>query len=168
MRITGFVMIICMLASCGMSGRAKVAGMLNDTTTGLTQARKVNGHAFTLSYLPSVQQVEGELPEWCFKLNIQLPEGSKQDGEGLQSSFGIDTLFHLITGKDTSAPLHAMRIANGNLRGIEYMIIFEKPLNPEDASAKFCFRDWLFTHQFLEFPLQTPAIVKIDSLSSRI
>lgn len=168
MRIAGIIMIICMLAGCGMSDRAKATDMMSDTTTGLVQYRKVNGHDFRLSYLPPAQQVEGDLPEWCFRLNVQLPEGALPAKEGLQSSFGIDTLFHLVSGKDTLSPLHAMRVANGNLGGVEYMIIFDKPANPQASNTRLCFSDWLFTHQFLEFPIQVPAIIKIDSLSSRI
>lgn len=169
MRITGIVIMTLFIAGCGVNNHAKVVAMMGDTTNGIIQMRTINGHKFRLSYLPAEQPVEGDFPEWCFKLNIHLPEGEtgRQD-EGNQASYGVDTLFHLVSGKDTLLPLHAMRVANGNMKGIEYMIIFNRPDVLHGRQTTFCFSDWLFTHQYLAFPLQVPAIVKIDSLSSRI
>lgn len=168
MKITSVVVTILLFAGCGMNKREKVVEMLANPANMLMQSREVNRHKFLLSYLPAGVRTAGDMPEWCFKLNIRLPEGVIGQQEGTQASFGVDTLFYLVSGKDTLLPLHAMRIANGNMKGIEYMIVFSRPADPEGSNTRFCFSDWLFTHQYLEFPLRIPAIIKIDSLSSRI
>ncbi|MRG44750.1 hypothetical protein GFS24_06475 [Chitinophaga sp. SYP-B3965] len=161
-----YILVIMMaaLAACSGGRQERMKALMADSVNGLFQVREINGHRFRLTYLPEEKQ-QGE---WCFKLNVELsPEMKASKGESRQGSYGVDTLFSLVSGRDTILPVHAMRVANGNMNGVEYMIIFEKkPWQVENA--KFCFSDWLFTHRFLEFPIQLPAINKIDSISSRI
>lgn len=155
-------MLMFMAVACNNAG--KVERLMKDSTKELIQSKEVNGHHFKLTYLPPVK-TEGE---WCFRLNVKLPEALKGAGEGQQASYGVDTLFSMVLGRDTLLPVHAMRIANGNITGVEYMIIFEKPENAPVGQSAFYFNDWLFTHQMMKFPLQITAINSIDSLSSRI
>ena len=153
------------LVACSGGKQGRMKTLMADSANGLYQVREVNGHQFRLTYLPEKGKDQGE---WCFKLNVELsPEMKAAKGESQQASFGVDTLFTLISGMDTIIPIHAMRVANGNMNGVEYMVIFEKKAWQAE-NVKFCFSDWLFTHQFLEFPIQMPAINKIDSISSRI
>jgi hypothetical protein len=159
------VLMIAVLAACSGSRQDRMKTMMADSLNGLYQVKEINGHQFRLTYLPEKKKEQGE---WCFKLNVVLsPEAKASKGESQQASYGLDTLFSLVSGVDTLLPAHTMRIANGNLNGIEYMIVFEKK-KWQVENMKFCFSDWLFTNRFLEFPVQLPAINKIDSISSRI
>jgi len=161
-----YILVMIMVALMACSGnRGRMKTLMADSTNGLYQVKEVNGHQFRLTYLPEKEKGQGE---WCFKLNVELsPETKASKGESQQASYGLDTLFSLVAGADTLLPAHTMRIANGNLNGIEYMIVFEKK-KWQVENMKFCFSDWLFTNRFLEFPVQLPAINKIDSISSRI
>ncbi|WP_343307730.1 hypothetical protein AAHN97_11375 [Chitinophaga niabensis] len=159
------VMIIGALIACSGSRQDRMKTLMGDSLNGLYQVKEINGHQFRLTYLPEKEKGQ---EEWCFKLNVEVsPETKASKGESQQASYGLDTLFALVAGADTLLPAHTMRIANGNLKGIEYMIIFEKK-KWQVENVKFCFSDWLFTHRFIEFPVQLPAINKIDSISSRI
>ena len=163
--------LICMMAAtawmwygCGAAER-RLGKALTDPANGAVQEKEVNGYRFRLSYLPEPGQQE----ERCFRLNVQLPPDMthNRESESLQASFGVDTLFKMIAGADTLAPLQVMRIANGNIGGLEYMLIFSRK-GPLKDSAAIGFSDRLFSNNYLEFPVRFSVLDKIDSLSSRI
>lgn len=152
------------LYGCAGVQKRRLAEAMTDPANGTVQVKEINGYRFRLNYLPEPGQEE----EWCFQLKVQLPPDMLQGkGESLQASFGVDTLFTLIAGRDTLPPAHVMRIANGNIGGLEYMLIFPRKKFSMDNAA-IGFSDRLFSNQYFEFPIRFSAIDKIDSLSQRI
>jgi hypothetical protein len=61
-----------------------------------------------------------------------------------------------------------VRVANGDINGVEYMLLFDRPDVYSQVNCHLLFRDWLFTHRLMTFPLQGSAITHIDSLSQKI
>jgi hypothetical protein len=78
----------------------------------------------------------------------QLPSGADS-----RFNYGVDSLFYMINGKDTLPALDAVRMANGNLGGIQYMLVFDKPAKT-DTLRRIVFRDWLFTSHIISFPFK--------------
>jgi hypothetical protein len=78
----------------------------------------------------------------------QLPSGSDS-----RFNYGVDSLFYMINGKDTLPALDAVRMANGNIDGIQYMLVFDKPAKA-DTLRRIVFRDWLFTSHIISFPFK--------------
>lgn len=116
-----------------------------------------------MTYIPQGLQQE----EWSFTFTIHEPDSLQRKKETKEMSFGLDTLFHLVHGTDTLPALHAMRIANGNIGGMQYLVAFPQVSDP-GSDIRLVFSDWLFTGRFLEFPLSVPSIKKLDSLSARL
>lgn len=118
-----------------------------------------------LRYLPAaVKDTSG----WNLILNIE--HLSKLPQEVLNEprfSYGVDSLFEIITPDGTLVPHIAIRVANGQVSGAEYMITFDRSVLKQ-ASAEFRFKDWLFTRRDLFFPLNIASIHQLDSIYTRI
>lgn len=162
-----WMIMIVSVALYGCTGlqQRRVSEAMTNPANGLVQVKEVNGYRFGLNYLPQPEQQE----EWCFRLKVQVPPDVTlgNAGESQAASFGVDTLFRLIADGDTLSPVHAMRIPNGNIGGLEYMLIFPRKKFSKD-NAIIGFSDRLFSNNYLEFPIRFSAIDKIDSLSTRI
>ncbi|MET6997051.1 hypothetical protein [Chitinophaga defluvii] len=132
------------------------------------QEKDIRDTRIRLTYVPPCKQegavMEPDTTEVVFKLNVfsaQLKE--TKDKKTIQAlSYGIDSLFVLTSGQDSLPPLLAQRIANGNLRGAEYLLVFDRTALRQRQEAVLVFRDWLFTSVRMEFPIN---IAKIDSIS---
>jgi hypothetical protein len=158
-------MLLWGMAGC-KSGWKSDAVKIN--TDPRVQEKEIRGTKLMLTYMPPCMQPNGtsenDATEVVFKLNIfsdQLKEVKTREA-GQLLSYGIDTLFMLTSGQDSVAPLLAQRIANGNLRGAEYLLIFERTALQHDKQVTLIFKDWLFTNVRMEFPVD---IFKIDSIS---
>lgn len=154
------LMMLFLLTACRHTSKQEVMKGIMDN--GLLQYKEQNGFKFRLQYMPPGKGTESSLLR--FRLNITGEEPIQHTDAGV-FSFGLDTLFHFVNVKDTSAPIDVMRIANGNIGGLEYMLIFERPQGYSAFNCNVVFNDWLFTHQVLTFPIDGAAIKHIDSLS---
>jgi hypothetical protein len=173
LNLTGLVLLS--ISAC-RSGGTGLKALMSDPASGLHQEKRVGNTVVTFTYLPECwERVNGRrenegAPEMCFKINV-LSTGNgagmrKNEAQG--ASYGLDSVFQLVLNHDTLAPLHAQRIANGNMKGIEYLVIFERrPLSSVQAAA-FIYKDWLFTSTRLVFPLQKNYLQKSDSISCRL
>lgn len=173
LNLTGLVLLL--ISACHQSG-TDLKAILNDPASGLHQEKRVGNTVVTFTYLPECwERVNGrkgneDSPEMCFKINVFSPENGagirKKEAQG--ASYGLDSVFQLVLNHDTLAPLQAQRIVNGNMKGIEYLVIFERrPLSSVQAAA-FIYKDWLFTSTRLVFPLQKNYLQKSDSISCRL
>ncbi|MCK7556254.1 hypothetical protein MKQ70_15010 [Chitinophaga sedimenti] len=123
-----------------------------------------------LAYLPACWEAnldkgEPDRTELSFRLRV-FP--TKQTGTGINdnaASFGTDSLFRLVVGGDSLMPRYTERIANGNISGVEYLVVFDRSALKQATSAVVVFHDWLFTHSQVEFPYITENIQKTDELS---
>lgn len=160
---------VLMLAACN-TRRDQLAKVIRDTGNQLFQQQTINGLEFRLMYLPESKKLNGsESGELAFKLNVVNPDKKVKLGQGSdQASYGIDTLFELTYPGRAAVPIHAMRIANGNMNGVEYLVIFDKQDMPATGDCEFVFKDWLFTHQLIHFSVKPEAVKAADSLSVRI
>lgn len=126
--------------------------------------REVNGYHMRLQYMPA--QVAADTDRMYFRLNI--------NGNQLKApadnrfSYGLDSLFQIVQALDTLHPVDVTRIANGNIHGIEYLLLFDKPAFYPGISYRIVFKDWLFTNQLISFPFVGSKIPHIDSLSLKI
>ncbi|MGF6848140.1 hypothetical protein QFZ51_003375 [Chitinophaga sp. W3I9] len=170
-----FGIALLLLSACDQPG-AGLKAIMNDPASGLHQEKRVGNTVVSFTYLPACwERVNGRsanegATEMCFKVNVFSPGNSagmrKKDAQG--ASYGLDSVFQLVLNHDTLAPLQAQRIANGNMKGIEYLVIFERrPLSSVQAAA-FIYKDWLFTSTRLVFPLQKNYLQKSDSISCRL
>lgn len=162
----------CLLLLACNNNREQVKNLMQDAQSRLVQDKQIGDTKVRLTYLPlgwekqAGLHEEEDATEMAFRVNVN---GSKQVtvNEKL-ASYGVDTLFQLILNRDTLAPVSAERIANGNLSGITYLVIFERrPMLPVQQ-AMFVFKDWLFTNTRLVFPLERKYILIADSLSHRL
>jgi len=132
--------------------------------SGLSQEKEFNGFALHLQYMPSKDQ---ELLH--FRLNIRSSDGTPLKNTGNDRfSYGLDSLFALINVTDTLPPVDVVRVANGDINGVEYMLLFDRPAVYSQVNCHLLFRDWLFTNRLMTFPIQGSAIAHIDSLSQKI
>lgn len=105
-------------------------------------------------YVHSMEQKEADTSTLYFMFVVkainaqQLPSGTDS-----RFNYGVDSLFYMINGKDTLPALDAVRMANGNLDGIQYMLVFDKPATA-DTLRRIVFRDWLFTSHIISFPFK--------------
>lgn len=162
--ITGyFLLLIC---ACGAS-RKEIMQSVKDSN--LLQEKTVNDYVFKLQYMPS-EPGEGEDTSLVyFRLNVLNSAGVPMKATSDPGySYGLDTLFSLISATDTIDPVDIIRIANGTVNGMEYMLVFDREKVYTRPDCKLLFRDWLFTHQFISFPIKGSAIANIDSLSLKI
>ncbi|MBO9154068.1 hypothetical protein ACFOTA_17750 [Chitinophaga sp. GCM10012297] len=141
----------------------KAAGIMKDPGNKLMQVQEINGYTYRFMYLP-----KGTPREWCFRINVHVPPDPGNNApESNQASYGIDTLFHIVSGADTLLPAKALRIANGNLNGVEYMVCFAQR-KLKDGDAIFEFKDRLFNNRYVSFSVNFSAIQKIDPLSKSL
>lgn len=135
---------------------------MKDPDNALMQERKQDGFIYRLQYLP-VPLEHGDAGKITLRMNI-FPEQTveKLETSAPVFSYGVDTLFSLEGVPGTLLPVHAARVANGNLSGIEYLIIFERTQH-----TKFLFRDVLFTNRLVEFKLNPQAMNTIDDLQAK-
>jgi hypothetical protein len=128
--------------------------------SGLVQEKTVNGFVMRMEYMPSA-----DVNLLHFVLNVKESNGaSMKAADGNKFSYGLDSLFGLINVTDTIRPVDVVRVANGNIGGVQYMLLFDKPNAFSRANLVLYFKDELFTRQIITFPLKGSAINHIDSL----
>lgn len=156
---------VLIFTACGSSKR-EVMQSVKDKN--LLQEKTVNDYVFRLQYMPP-EGMNEDTALLYFRLNITNSQGRLVKGTADQgASYGLDTLFSLVAGTDTLIPVDVNRIANGTLNGAEYMLVFDKEAVRRRPESRLVFRDWLFTHQSIAFPISGSAISQIDSLSLNI
>jgi len=126
--------------------------------TRLVQEKTVNGFKMTMEYMPSA-----DVNLLHFVLNI-TDGTSMKTADGNKFSYGLDSLFGLVDVADTLHPVDVVRVANGNISGVQYMVLFDKPLTLHGTDLTLYFKDELFTQQFITFPVKGSAINHLDSL----
>jgi len=157
-----FMLLVC---ACG-ANKKKVMQSVKDND--LLQEKTVNDYVFRLQYMPPGEISEDTALSY-FRLNISNNAGVPQKGSGdMNFSYGLDTLFAVVNASDTIVPVDINRIANGTIDGTEYMLVFDKQALCSQEQCKLLFKDWLFTHQLISFPISGKAIAHIDSLSLKI
>lgn len=173
LNITGVMLLL--ICACRQAGTG-LKEIMNNPASGLHQEKRVGSTVVSFTYLPECwERVNGRdesagAEEMCFKVNVFSPGNgagmAKKDAQG--ASYGLDSVFQLVLNHDTLAPLQAQRIANGNIKGIEYLVIFERRPLRSVQTAAFIYKDWLFTSTRLVFPLQKNYLQKSDSISCRL
>lgn len=132
----------------------------------LLDEKEAAGWKMYLRYLPSKQQ---DTAEWTLVLRVEHGSGLPQKlVNETRFSYGIDSLFEVITPSDTLAPGMAMRVANGQTNGAEYLLSFDRRALHQQGGVQLRFRDWLFSQRDLYFPLNVVSIHQLDSIYSRI
>lgn len=137
----------------------------------LVQSRNVSGTMVTITYMPACwEQALGRKnedigKEMTFRVNVQLPPGTGLPRNANPNVDRVDTAFQL-TAKDSDRyPVFAQRVANGNTRGVEYLVSFERRNGDTTGEIQFLFKDWIFTHNKLRFSFDTKNIKNIDAIS---
>jgi hypothetical protein len=162
--ITGCIIVL--VYACGASKKDVMQSMKDND---LFQEKTVNDYVFRLQYIPPVRGAGEDTSLVYFRLNVSSNTGVQMKGtSGLSYSYGLDTLFSLVNATDTISAVDITRVANGTVNGVEYMLVFDRAKVYAQPDCKLLFRDWLFTHQFISFPLKGSAIAHIDSLSLKI
>jgi hypothetical protein len=153
--------MLLVLCSCGHS-KKEVMQAIKDND--LVQEKTINGFVLKMQYMPSK-----DINLLHFRLNITDANGSSMKGaDNNKFSYRLDSLFGIVNVTDTIHPVDVMRIANGNIGGVEYMLLFDRPNAYSTINCFLYFQDQLFTQQFITFPLKGSAINHIDSLSQKI
>lgn len=166
--IKHFIAACCVVLvfACG-AGKKDLAQSMKDNE--LVQEKTVNDYVFRLQYMPSERGAGEDTSLVYFRLNVSGGTGAPMKGTSdLSYSYGLDTLFSLVNVTDTISAVDITRVANGTVNGVEYMLVFDRAKVYARPDCKLLFRDWLFTHQFISFPLKGSAIAHIDSLSLKI
>ncbi|MBV8255079.1 MAG: hypothetical protein JO154_20930 [Chitinophaga sp.] len=144
--------------------------------TNLIQTKQIHETTVGMSYLPAgwlrkqTQDAERDFNhQLTFKINIKSVNGAQlqEVSQRQAASYGLDTVFQLISGRDTLAPLVAEREANGNIGGVVYLVTFIRPEQPANEML-LVYKDWLYTSTRLVFPLKKLFIHQADSLSQRL
>jgi hypothetical protein len=149
------------MCSCGHS-KKEIMQAVKDND--LLQEKTVNGFVLKMQYMPSEDK---ELLH--FRLNITESNGGAMKGaDNNKFSYGLDSLFGIVNVTDTLHPVDVVRVANGGIGGVQYLVLFDRPAAYSDVKCFLYFRDQLFTQQFITFPLTGAAINHIDSLSQKI
>jgi hypothetical protein len=162
--ITGLSLFL--VFACGAS-KKEVMQSVKDKN--LLQEKTINDYVFRLQYMPPETAASADTALVYFRLNVTNSSGAPMKGTSdLGFSYGLDTLFSIVNAGDTISPVDISRIANGTVTGAEYMLVFDKQKIYSQQECKLLFRDWLFTQQFIAFPLSGSAIAHIDSLSLKI
>lgn len=156
MRWKHLFLIVCFISACRQPAD-RMAAMLKDPENALLQEEKQDGWIYRLQYLP-VPPETGDASKITLRLNI-IPEqtGTKPETSAPVFNYGIDTLFSI---EGSVLPVHAARVANGNITGIEYLVIFERT-----GGRKLNFHDVLFTGKLVEFRLNPAAMKRMDELN---
>ena len=161
--INRWFLAIAFLMAVGCANRQKEI-MQATKDDGLLQEKTVNGFVLKMQYLSSEDK---ELLH--FVVNIAESNGAPMKGtDDSKFSYGLDSLFGIVNVTDTIHPVDVVRVANGDIGGVQYMVLFDRPAAYSDVNLFLFFRDQLFTQQFIKFPLKGSAINHIDSLSQKI
>lgn len=153
--------LLLIMCACGHSKKEIMQAMKDND---LLQEKTVNGFVLKMQYMPS-----GDINMLHFRLNITETNGSSmKNADNNKFSYGLDSLFGIVNVTDTIHPVDVVRVANGNIGGVEYMLLFDRPAAYSEVKCFLYFRDQLFTQQFITFPLKGSAINHIDSLSQKI
>ncbi|WP_343670550.1 hypothetical protein [Chitinophaga sp.] len=105
-------------------------------------------------YVHSMEGKGADTSTLYFMFVIKAINGQKMpSGSDSRFNYGVDSLFYMVNGKDTLPALDAMRMANGNIDGIQYMLVFDRPATA-DTLRRIVFRDWLFTSHVISFPFK--------------
>ncbi|WP_341836433.1 hypothetical protein WJU16_00845 [Chitinophaga pollutisoli] len=132
----------------------------------LLDEKEASGWRMRLNYLPSNPR---DTTDWSLVLRVEHESGLPQQIiNEPRFSFGIDSLFEVITSMDTLAPYMAIRIANGMTNGAEYMLTFNRQSVLKNGDIQLRFKDWLFSQRELYFPVNMISIHQLDSIYSRI
>lgn len=138
--------------------------MTTIAATGMLQDKEENGIHYRLQYMPPAKK--GEMDLLRFRLTISNSDGSTlKNTSDVAYTYGLDSMFAFVNVTDTTAPVDIVRVANGNIGGLEYMLLFDRPLAYSQVNCRLLFRDYLFNHKYITFPVQGAAINHIDSLS---
>ncbi|SFD83850.1 hypothetical protein SAMN05518672_103445 [Chitinophaga sp. CF118] len=157
--INKWVVVIALLMTVGCADRQKKI-MQATKDEGLLQEKTVNGFVLKMQYMSSEDK---ELLH--FVVNITESNGSPVKGaDNNMFSYGLDSLFGIVNVTDTLHPVDVIRVANGGIGGVQYMVLFDRPAAYSDVNLFLFFRDRLFTQQFITFPLKGSAINRIDYL----
>lgn len=158
--IAGLLLVAC---ACGHSKKEVMQAMKDN---GLVMEKTVNSYKMRLQYMPPEKRNMGML---SFRLNVTSNNGGPmKDIDEKRFSYGLDSLFDMIDVTDTLHPVDVVRIANGNIGGAEYLLMFNRPDPSPGINCMVVFRDWLFTNHLITFPMSGKSIAHIDSLSLKI
>lgn len=158
-------LLLLALCACGTNKKELMRSVKENE---LLLEKTVNDYTFRLQYMPPVQVTEDTSLSY-FRFHVSNNSGvSLKAVDDIHISYGLDTLFTVVNATDTIHPVDINRIANGNIGGAEYMLVFDKQGLHSLRECKLLFKDWLFTHQMISFPLSGKAIVHVDSLSLKI
>jgi hypothetical protein len=131
----------------------------NSKKTLLVREKSVNGFDLQLQYLPSEDK-----EVLRFRLNVRNADGATmKHTDDVRFNYGLDSLFAFVNMADTIHPVDVIRVANGNLNGVEFMLLFSRPDNYSGADGQVIFKDWLFTSQLMAFPVEG-----LDALNQQI
>lgn len=112
------------------------------------QERTVNGFTLRLQQMPAADK-----EMFGFRLHIGHADGGRlKHTDDVRFNYGLDSLFAFVQGTDTLRPMDVIRVANGNVSGMEFLLLFPKPADASGLSGQLIYKDWLFTNQLLTFP----------------
>lgn len=167
-RITFLSLVLWAMVGCNSSSKPATVDAHIKLADPRVQEKEFHDTRLVLTYMPPCMLEEMKMAvdtsEVVFRLNIfsEKLKQSKSAEAARAISYGLDSLFTLISGADSLPPLLAQRIANGNLRGAEYLLIFNRTALHNRQQVALVFRDRLFTNVRMEFAMD---IFKIDSIS---
>jgi hypothetical protein len=171
----GWILLICWgVIACEAPARKRLAAEIRATAL---QKRQINNTEIAVTYMPAcwLQATDHDTLAMAgtstitFRLDIHtLNSHLRGMAAGEAFSYGIDTLFLLVQGADTIAPLYAHRVANGNLTGMEYLVGFDRHRFNHSPDLHLIFKDWLFSAARVHFTWRREWVQKIDSLSCSI
>lgn len=172
---SGWILLLCWgVMACQAPAGKRLAAEIR---TNALQKKQINNTEIAVTYMPACwqQAIDRDtlaMPDTStliFRLDINPQPGNtrgRATGEAL--SYNLDTLFLLVQGTDTIAPLYAHRVANGNLTGMEYLVGFNRRHISPAPDLHLIFKDWIFSGARVHFTWQREWIQKIDSLSCSI
>ena len=159
----GVILLGCIISLCACRHK-KTEVMQAVQAGGMLQDREEKGFHYRLQYMPPHQQAD--MAQLRFRFTINSSNSAPLSStEAPVFSYGLDSLFSFVNVTDTTTALDVVRIANGNMDGLEYMLVFQRPPAYSEVSCRLILKDWLFTHQEMSFPVKGAAIKHIDSLS---
>lgn len=157
------LLAFAMLLATGCVNRQKQI-MQATKDDGLLQEKTIKGFVFKMQYMHTEDKALLH-----FVVNIRDSNGNGVNGaDENRFSYGLDSLFGIVNVTDTLHPVDVIRVANGGIGGVQYLVLFDRPLAYSDVNLFLFFKDQLFTQQFITFPLKGNAINHIDSLSQKI
>lgn len=149
---THIVALFAFFIAC-KSPAERVDKIMKDEKHGLIAANSSEGASFHLQYLP--------------------PFNAKEDDGGIRFRFNVvhdksisigsvDSLLFFRDGANRVYPSQAERIANGNIRGTEYMVIFTK--GQLKGAMELVFMDPVWMKREVVFHPDITAIAAINSI----